>query len=91
MAVGKTKTKKNYKNMETPWPNKTWSKIVGALYGMEKKTKIAGRIPGQPRRSLRHITLHKERSEYVCPLYITEYGSTGYSCQYFSWSTEQGK
>ena len=72
MANGKTKqnkTKQNNRNVEILWPKKTWRKFVGGLtlYGTEKKKqKIAGSMPGQPRRFLPTMTQHnKERCKYV--------------------------
>ena len=55
MASGKKKKKSGNFVAE-----KTWSKIVGdPLWDKEKKQRIVGSIPGQPRRFLQPITFGK--------------------------------
>ena len=69
MANGKTKQK--LQKCGNSVAEKKWRKFVG---DQKKKQKIAGSIPGQPRRFLPPITPHKERCKYV---YIAKYGLTG--------------
>ena len=57
MANGKKIQK--YKNVETPWPQITWGKVVGGpLWDGEKNEKNEGSIAGQLRRFRPPITPH---------------------------------
>ena len=69
MANGKTR-KTSTKMWKFRGRKKRRAKLQAALYGMEKKTKIAGSIPGQPRHFLLPITPHKEMCEYVCSSHL---------------------